>query len=265
MPDTFKRQDMISTPSLPPLDPTLYHAHHLLRADDLPFWQTLAGEYGDPILELGCGTGRILLPLAGMGYRVTGLDTDPDMLTFLRAAFPAEGLPNLPLHKADMRTFALQERFALALLPCNTYSTFPAHEREQIAQTVRRHLQPGGIFAFSIPNPHLLASLEPVGEDDLEETFLHPLTHYPIEVYSQWERTAEHLTFTWRYDHRYPDENVISQFARTRHHLDSPEMILEELQHAGLTPTALYGDYTRTPFDPEDSTYLIVLSENPAV
>ena len=59
-----------------------------------------------------------------------------------------------------MRNFSWQVRFARTILPCNTYSTFPPQEREQIIQTVRRHLQPGGTFAFSMPNPHLLASLD---------------------------------------------------------------------------------------------------------
>jgi glycosyltransferase involved in cell wall biosynthesis len=63
--------------------PQLYHTHHSLRARDLPFWESLAAKIGDPILELGCGTGRVLHTLAGLGYTVTGLDYDPDMLAFL--------------------------------------------------------------------------------------------------------------------------------------------------------------------------------------
>ena len=262
MPDTFTRQDMNSHILSTPLDPTLYHAHHALRADDLPFWQSLAKEYHGPILELGCGTGRILLTLAGTGRRLTGLDTDPNMLAYLRKTIPSQGLDNLSIIQADMRTFDLPKRFALVILPCNTYSTFTAPEREQIAQTVRRHLQPGGIFAFSVPNPHLIASLDPIGEFDLEDAFPHPHTNHPVEVFSRWDRTPETITFTWRYDQHYPNGNIIPHITATCHQLDTPEMYLEELQRANLIPTALYGDYQRTPFDPEESTYLIVLSGN---
>jgi len=262
MPDTFTRQDMNPHTPFTPLDPTLYHAHHMLRAEDLSFWQSLAKEYAGPLLELGCGTGRILLTLAGSGRRLTGLDTDPNMLAYLREAIPPQGLANLNIILADMRTFDLSEHFTLAILPCNTYSTFTAPEREQIAQAVQRHLQPGGVFAFSVPNPYLIARLDPIGKFDLEDTFPHPHTGHPVEVFSRWDRTPETITFTWRYDQRYPNGNTVSHVTVSCHQLDTPEMYLEELQRASLTPIALYGDYQRNPFDQEESTYLIVLSEN---
>ncbi|HLF91473.1 MAG TPA: class I SAM-dependent methyltransferase [Anaerolineales bacterium] len=262
MPDTFTRQDMNPHTPPAPLDPTLYHAHHVLRADDLPFWQSLAKEYDGPVLELGCGTGRILLTLTGESRRLTGLDTDPNMLVYLRETIPSQALANVNIIHADMRTFDLPERFALVILPCNTYSTFTAPEREQIARTVRRHLQPGGVFAFSVPNPHLIASLDPIGEFDIEDSFLHPHTGHSVEVFSRWERTPETITFTWRYDQHYLNGNTIPYTTSTCHQLDTPEMYLEELQRANLTPIALYGDYQCTLFDPEESIYLIVLSEN---
>ena len=57
--------------------PQLYHAHHNRSLEDLPFWLELAAQAGDPILELGCGTGRVLIPLAQAGYHTIGLDNDP--------------------------------------------------------------------------------------------------------------------------------------------------------------------------------------------
>jgi len=266
MPYTFTRQEMVILNPEPfrPLEPLLYHAHHLLRADDLSFWQTLADECGDPILELGCGTGRILLPLAESGKSLTGLDSDPEMLSYLRANMSDENIPSIRLHKADMRTFHLPERFQLAMLPCNTYSNFPSEERMQISTSVADHLSPGGIFAVSIPNPELLASLEPFGDYDLEETFPHPETGHPVEVYSQWKKTTETITFIWRYDHRFPTGNTVSQLATTQHYLDAPEMILDELQQSGLIPFQLYGSYDRDPFDAEESVYLIILAKKQA-
>ena len=56
----------------------LYHAHHSRNLEDLPFWQELARQQGSPILELGCGSGRVLLPLARAGYNVVGLEREPD-------------------------------------------------------------------------------------------------------------------------------------------------------------------------------------------
>lgn len=257
------------TNPLPPLNPLLYHAHHLLRADDVPFWQTLAHTSPGPLLELGCGTGRILLPLLETHQTLAGLDSDPHMLAYFRTQLPPQGPPNLTLHQGDMRAFTLPQRFDLILLPCNTFSTFPAPEREQIAQTVARHLNPGGLFAVSFPNPEMLASLESFSPFDLEDTFPHPETGHPVEVFSQWKKSSEPsadgetdlLTFTWRYDHRYPNGNTLSQLTTTHHYLDAPEMYLDNLHQAGLMPLHLYGDYASTPFDPDESTYLIVVAQ----
>ena len=52
-------------------------------AEDLPLWRSLAAEYGDPVLDVGAGTGRVTLDLARAGYRVTALDRDPDLLAAL--------------------------------------------------------------------------------------------------------------------------------------------------------------------------------------
>ena len=73
--------------------PTLYHAHHGQYQEDLPFWLKLANQQGGPVLELGCGTGRVLLPLARGGFQTVGLDNDLEMLRFLQAARGADLQP----------------------------------------------------------------------------------------------------------------------------------------------------------------------------
>ena len=109
------------------LFPLLYHTHHQHVTEDLPFWQSLARWQGDPILELGCGTGRVLLPLAEAGHTVYGIDNAPNMLSFLRQRIPPELEDHIHLFEADMTHFSIDERFRLILLPCNTYSTFNTH------------------------------------------------------------------------------------------------------------------------------------------
>jgi len=71
---------------------TLSRYYDLENADfteDLDYWLDLAEEHGDPILELGCGTGRVLLNLARRGHAITGLDNSPDMLARLQAKLAA--------------------------------------------------------------------------------------------------------------------------------------------------------------------------------
>ena len=63
--------------------PVLYHSHHNPYQEDIPFWSALAEETQDPVLELGCGTGRVLTHLIQDQRHVYGLDNDLEMLTFL--------------------------------------------------------------------------------------------------------------------------------------------------------------------------------------
>jgi len=109
--------------------PALYHAHHISYNEDLLFWLELAAQNGKQALELGCGTGRVLLPLAQSGIAITGIDNDPDMLAFLRQSLP-EGLQPAPrIEAADMTAFDLGQRFPLVISPCNTWSTLSAEAR----------------------------------------------------------------------------------------------------------------------------------------
>ncbi|MFQ5616226.1 MAG: class I SAM-dependent methyltransferase, partial [Anaerolineales bacterium] len=233
--------------------------HHLRRSEDIPFWKALAETWGDPILELGCGTGRVLLNLVRLGCTTTGLDNNPKMLAFLRASYKLETYPNLVIIQDDMADFQLETHFSLIILPCNTYSTFQSRTRQAILCAVRSHLSPGGIFAFSIPNPAILAELPVTGEPDLEDNFPHPQTGFPIQVFSSWERGPESVSFHWRYDLLHPTGNVTSVTASASHVLDPANVYLDELQAAGLIPVTAYGQYDRAPYTP-DSTYLIVLA-----
>jgi SAM-dependent methyltransferase len=117
-------------------------------AADLPLWEELAGRQGGPILELGCGTGRVALHLARRGYEVIGLDRDPELLEAL--AERAEGLP-LGVHRADARDFELPRQTGLVLAPTHLLQLLPGRaERSECLRSVARALRPGGLFAATI-------------------------------------------------------------------------------------------------------------------
>ncbi|HSB66003.1 MAG TPA: class I SAM-dependent methyltransferase, partial [Anaerolineales bacterium] len=139
--------------------PELYHAHHNRHLEDLPFWLALATQTSDPILELGCGTGRLLLPLAQAGFRCVGLDRDLGMLRYLHANLDPSLMAKPHCIAADISHFALQEQFPLIILPCNTFSTLATQQRRDCLSRVHKHLEPGGIFAVSLPNPELWREL----------------------------------------------------------------------------------------------------------
>jgi SAM-dependent methyltransferase len=237
---------------------SLYHAHHKRHLEDLPFWVELAHRKGDPILELGCGSGRVLMPLARSGWRVVGLESDPGMLSVLRENMEAGLEGRVELVRGDMAAFYLERRFALILLPCNTFSTLSAAQRRATLDCVRRHLQPDGIFAASLPNPAVLRRLPRRSEPEVEESFPHPLDGEPVQVSSAWERSAQHFTIYWHYDHLLPDGRVERISQQARHELASPQTYLAELEVADLRLLEQYGDFDRSPYSPRAPSLILL-------
>ena len=117
-------------------------------AADLPLWEELAKRCGGPVLELGCGTGRVALHLARRGFTVVGLDRDPELLAAL-----AERGAELPLStvEADARAFALAEPASLVLAPTHLLQLFPeSAQRRDCLRCVAAALRPGGLLAAAI-------------------------------------------------------------------------------------------------------------------
>jgi SAM-dependent methyltransferase len=115
---------------------------------DLSLWEELAAEHGDPVLELGCGTGRVALHLARRGHEVIGLDRDPELLTVLAergSELPVRGLA------ADAREFEVDAPVSLVLAPTHLLQLLadPA-ERAESLRCIAAALAPGGILAAAI-------------------------------------------------------------------------------------------------------------------
>jgi SAM-dependent methyltransferase len=115
------------------------------------FYSALARETGGPVLELACGTGRVCIPIARLGFAVTGLDIVPAMLE--RARDKAGGLP-IRWVEGDARTFQLDERFRLIFLTGNAFQLFLTNaDQAALLARARAHLDDEGLFAFETRNP----------------------------------------------------------------------------------------------------------------
>lgn len=234
----------------------LYHLHHITYDEDIPFWQGLAERYGSPILELGCGTGRVLLRLAEVGYPVWGIDDDPDMLGVLNQWLEEGDYPNVEVREADLTTFQLPLRFPLIILPCNTYSTLSKEERRSTLKCVTRHLSPGGAFVPSLPNPEWLDHLPEEADPEVETIIAHPTSGNPVQVSSGWRRKEDEVIVEWHYDHLSPDGRVERISTRVRHNLTTYDEYVEEMEGLGFNVKA-YGDFNSAPYV-SDSMVLIL-------
>jgi SAM-dependent methyltransferase len=215
---------------------------------DVGFYRELAREAGGRVLELGCGTGRVLLSIARDGIACTGLDSSQEMLEELRRKSPPE---NLRLVQGSMQDFDLQaERFALIFSAFRSFQHLLTVE-DQLAclRAVRRHLAPGGLFAFDVFAPKLerVALLE---EPEFEEARWREEETEIVRFTSVRRDPATQVSeVTFRYERRRPGSPPQSHTVRTRmRHLFRYE-IEHLLARAGFTDIQVFGGFDRRPFD----------------
>jgi len=127
---------------------------------DISFFVDAAKEAGSPVLEIGCGTGRVLIPSARAGIDVVGLDASPQMLAVCRERLQQEDVPvqsRVELVQADMRAFELERgQFTLATLPFRPFQHLvTVEEQRSCLMSIRRHLIEGGRLVFDLFNPSL--------------------------------------------------------------------------------------------------------------
>jgi ubiquinone/menaquinone biosynthesis C-methylase UbiE len=124
---------------------------------DVPFYADLAKRTGGPVLEVGCGTGRVLLPIARQGQKIDGVDSSPAMLRVLTEHLqsePPEVRQRVELHLADMRDFRLGRKYPLVTIPFRPLQHMRTVPDQLSALTSAAfHLQEGGILAFDVFYP----------------------------------------------------------------------------------------------------------------
>jgi SAM-dependent methyltransferase len=133
---------------------------------DIPFFVEAATEAGGPVLEIGCGTGRVLIPTAQAGVNIVGLDLSSRMLGVCRDRLRSESAAvqsRVQLVEGDMRHFDLARTFALATIPFRPFQHLVTVD-DQISclQAVRRHMTDDGRMILDLFNPHLDALVNQV-------------------------------------------------------------------------------------------------------
>lgn len=123
---------------------------------DSDFYVNLAKSGTGPILELGCGTGRLSFAMATSGRELVGLEIVPKRIAMCRAKLKAAGAsaPKLTFVEGDMRSFHFEQRFTLVAIPFRGFQhLLTPQDQAACLQTIHRHLLPGGLLVFDIFNP----------------------------------------------------------------------------------------------------------------
>ncbi len=151
-----------------------YDAAYAAKPDlvDLPFYLDLARQNGGPVLELGCGTGRVLLATARAGIAVHGVDNSLPMLKILRTLLEQETREvqdRALISEGDMRSLRLDQKFPLVVIPFRPLQhMYTVEDQVKALQTAAFHLRGNGILAFDVFYPKFERLVGGTGEEFLE-------------------------------------------------------------------------------------------------
>jgi len=149
---------------------------------DRDFYLELAREAHGPVLEVACGTGRVLLPCLQAGVDIEGIDLYPSMLDVLRKKAATAGLTPR-VYRADMRDFTLPRRYALIFIAFNGFvHNLTTADQIKCLRVCREHLEASGVLVFNIffPGPEICCG--PEGIPVLEGEVAHPQTGLPVRI-----------------------------------------------------------------------------------
>lgn len=143
----------------------LYDTEFATFADDMPLLRYYADQAGGPLLELGCGNGRVTVPLAQAGFRLTGVDSSAGMLNLARKRLAAARLSErVNLVQADMRRVHLDERFGMGFIQVNSFMHLETSEDQRQALLCwHPFLRPGSPLILDLFNPDIATLLEADG------------------------------------------------------------------------------------------------------
>ena len=238
-------------------------AWDVLRGDtsgwsDRFFYRELIAQYGQPVLDVGCGTGRLLLDYLAEGIDIDGIDNSPDMLELCQAKAQALGLiPNL--YQQQLEDLALPRQYATILIPSSSLQliTEPALV-QQALQKVYAHLLAGGVVAASI-----MTLWQP--DDPLESTSSAEATRsdgvvFRRESWSRFDPTSQCEATNDRYQKIQAGQVI----AEESHQRDPATRSYQQaeikalFEQAGFVEVQLYQGFAWQPAEPHEQLFCVV-------
>ena len=253
-----------------PYDPwaDVYDAVYSYVRDDIPFYLGEALSIEGPVLELGCGTGRVAIPIAQAGVDVVGIDNSHAMLEQARLKVDSlgPGAGTLELVNADMRDFSLDTTFDLAIIPFRGFlALLTVEDQRRALMRIREHLNIGGRLVFNIfvPDIHMLLQ---VGDTPYH---LRDVTDPDTGItYILWQQSSFDL-HNQIIDARIIIEELDDQRAVVKKLYRDFQLryafrweVYHLLVSCGFEVVDLYGDFERSPFD-ETSAEMVWVARVP--
>ena len=240
------------------IDATTYDLEHPRQGPEGPFYLEFARQVAGPVLELGCGTGRLTIPFAQEGIDMVGLDVMPQMLAQARAK--AEELP-IRWVEADVRTFQLEQQFDLIFTTGFVFHhLLNRADQEAMLTRVREHLSPKGQFIVDVWFIPPTAMVD-VPEEEVQTVDSHvneqghQVTVSEIEHYDPLQQIWNITLFRRWTD---ADGNPITRRTKLAYRYIFPQEMEALLHYNGLQVVSRYGDWNRGPLTAERGCHIYV-------
>ena len=233
------------------------------------FYSALAQEAGGAVLEIACGTGRVAIPIAQLGFPVVGLDIVPGMLAQARSK--SAGLPTRWV-EGDGRSFDLGEQFRLIFLTGNAFQAFLTNaDQAALLRRVHAHLHDQGLFAFETRNPlfpnsktreGLFLNLETRNEEAAGSSFVNVDGHEVRVSHTQvYDHVVQILHITAYKRWRESDQEHI-RTTRIALRYTFPQELAALLEYNGFTILRQYGDWNQEPLSATSPSIIVVCGKH---
>lgn len=226
---------------------------------DIDFWLSLANEYGQEILELACGTGRVTIPLFQAKYSVIGMDYEDSMLNLAR-----KKEPKISWIKGNVTNFNLNTKFSLIIFPYNSLShIYNYQDIESTFYYIRQHLTKNGYFILDIknPNPDYIYRIHNQNQRDFFSYFLSPEDNQPIVVTRLRSYNSEKQIYLMKLFYNFLS-NQIETNEIIEFRLFYPQEIEALLHFNGFKIIKKFGDYSMRSFSSNSPKQLILCQKN---
>jgi len=232
---------------------------------DAPFYVEFAKQTGGTVLEIGCGTGRVLIPTAREGIEIHGVDNSAPMLDILKQKLAREESSvraRVSLHAGDMRDFRLNRRFPLVTIPFRPLQhMFTVEDQLKALTSAAAHVSESGLLAFDVFYPKFDRLARGIGEEMLEAEWS-PAPGTLIRRYYRKDaidKINQNFTLTFLF-RTYRDGQFISEEYETLQmsFYTYPHLRALFLQ-TGLEPVVEYGSFDKTPLDNDAEEMIFVL------
>jgi SAM-dependent methyltransferase len=238
-----------------------YDVEHAHFDEDLDMYRNFADLCEGSILELACGSGRVLLPLAQAGYEITGVDSSAEMLKLARQRVELAGaLEHCHLVQQDISRLHLSQKFQLSFIALGSFAHITSRTAQrQTLQAIRTHLSAGGLFILDISNADARYMEEMSGQVLHQGTWRTDDDMFMTHFVSPASSPDKHLLeLTHFYERHGQGGNVQRTVVTTHLYLFERGEIELLVEQAGFTVKDIYGDHELGPYHLESPRLIIV-------